>query len=482
MLGDMNLASIIENHEAERPALVDGDNTVSFGELRAKAASIRDRLTKYSIGPDDRVALAAGNEADFASAIMGIMGVGAIAIPVNPRSPLIELQRKIASVKPSLILTGDEGSWILNEKSEMNAPVIAISSIDSDEPTDPPPIVHRDDDDLAVFLLTSGVSGDSKAAMLSHGNLAWVQQAISGPDGLGAHDVTLGSLPFAHIFGLNVVLLASLRLGAKVVLQRRFDAKESLELVRQHGVTSLAGAPPMWQRWATEEGPDDAMATVTSAASGAAFLPIDTFNAIRDRYGIEVGEGYGLTETSPVVTWSRGNPVKPTSVGKVLKGVEIHLLEADGTAVEEGDTGEIVVRSPGVFKGYLDAPDITDAVLTSDGWFWTGDVGVFDPDGYLHLVDRIKDLVIVSGFNVYPSEVENVLMEHPDVRGAVVVGTPDSETGEAVVAHVSGNVSEVALNTFVRDRLSGYKCPTKYLFVDELPVAPTGKLIRRELR
>lgn len=238
----------------------------------------------------------------------------------------------------------------------------------------------------------------------------------------------------------------------------------------------------MWQRWAVADAPDDSLATLTSAASGAAFLPIDTFNAIRDRYGVEIGEGYGLTETSPIVTWSRGISPKATSVGRVLKGVEVALVEPDGTPVEPGDTGEIVVRSPGVFKGYLDAPEITSSVLSSDGWFWTGDVGVFDSDGYLYLVDRVKDLVIVSGFNVYPSEVENALLEHPNVRGAVVVGTPDSDTGEAVVAHVSGTVDEAELDQFVRARLSHYMCPTKYLFVDELPVAPTGKLIRRELR
>ncbi len=478
----MNLASIIDGHEAGREALVDGENVVTYGKLRNQAASIRQRLHSYSIGPGDRVVLAAGNEADFVSATLGILGVGAIVIPVNPRSPLIELQRKLESVKPSLILTGEEGAWILEERAAFNAPVVEISSIDSDDASDGPAIVSRDDDDLAVFLLTSGVSGDSKVAMLSHGNLGWIQEAITGPEGLQPSDITLGSLPFSHIFGLNAVLLTSLRIGAKVVLQRRFDSDGSLELVRRHGITSLTGAPPMWQRWAIADAPDDSMATIQTAASGAAFLPIDTFNAIRDRYGVEIGEGYGLTETSPIVTWSRGVEVRATSCGKVLKGVEVVLVEPDGTPVEEGDTGEVVVRSPGVFKGYLDAPETTASVLTSDGWFWTGDVGVFDSDGYLYLVDRVKDLVIVSGFNVYPSEVENVLMEHPDVRGAIVVGTPHSETGEAVVAHVSGTVDEAALNVFVHARLSGYKCPTKYLFVDELPVAPTGKLIRRELR
>ncbi len=195
-----------------------------------------------------------------------------------------------------------------------------------------------------------------------------------------------------------------------------------------------------------------------------------------------MAEGYGLTETSPIVTWSRGIPVRPTSVGKVIEGAQVVLVEPDGTPVDVGDTGEVVISGPGVFKGYLDSPALTDAVLTDDGWFWTGDVGVFDEDGYLYLVDRIKDIVIVSGFNVYPSEVEGVLMEHPGVRGAVVVGEEDLDTGETVVAHVLGEVDAAELDEFARANLSRYKCPTSYRFVDELPVAATGKLIRRELR
>lgn len=482
----MNLASLIVNHPADRPALIDGDQVITYGQLRASVAAIQQRIVHAGIGPGDRIVLAAGNEPLFAGAAFAIMGAGAIVVPVNPFSPILELKRKLESISASLILVGEEGHWILAEGDILDAPKIDMTDMtDMTKMTlteAHPEIVECDDDDIAFMLLTSGVSGDSKVAMLSHRNLDWIQESITGPEGLNADDVTLGSLPFAHIFGLNAVLLTSLRLGAKVVLQRRFDVDESLRLIRQHQVTSLTGAPPMWQRWATADAPDDSLQSITHATSGAAFLPFDTYNAIKDRYGVEIGEGYGLTETSPVVSWSRGNPIKPTSVGKPLAGVEVVLVEADGTPVDEGDTGEIVVRSPGVFKGYLDAPEVTNQVLTEDGWFWTGDVGVFDSEGYLYLVDRVKDLIIVSGFNVYPADVENVIMEHPDVRGAVVVGTPHGMTGEAVVAHVSGDVSETDLDPFVRKRLAGYKCPTKYHFVDDLPIAPTGKLIRRELR
>ncbi|MEM7326492.1 MAG: AMP-binding protein [Actinomycetota bacterium] len=480
----MNLASIIEHHDAERVALIDGEREITYGELRQQVAAMRASLHALGIGPDDRVAVMAGNEPTFAVGALAALGLGAVAVPVRPSSPLPELIRKLDGVQPDVMILGEAAVWALEHPDQLAMPLLDAATVTDDQAASAPAIVRRDGDDLAFMMLTSGVSSDAKVAMLSHHNLGWVQEAITTDpvNGMNGDDIMLGVLPFSHIFGLNVVLLAPLRVGGCVVLQRRFDAQLSLELIRAHGITTVSGAPPMWQRWAVTDAPDDALATVRSAASGAAALPADVFNAIKDRFGVEIAEGYGLTETSPVVTWSRGIAVKTTSVGKPLDGVEIVLVEEDGTPVDPGDTGEIVVRSPGVFKGYLDAPELTNAVLTEDGWFWTGDMGVFDDDGYLYLVDRIKDIVIVSGFNVYPSEVESVLMEHPNVRGAVVVGTAHGETGEAVVAHVSGEVTEAELNAFARERLSTYKCPTEYHFVDELPVAPTGKLIRRELR
>lgn len=479
-----NLAASIEDHEPGRLALVDGDDRLTYGELRARVAATRAALAARGIGPDSRVAVLAGTEPLFVIGAYAVLGLGAIVAPVNPSSPPIELERKLGAVSPDLLLLGDAGRWALDHTDTISTAMLDLATIDAGPDAADAPLVGRDGDDLAFLMLTSGVSSDAKVAMLSHGNLLWSQDVLIDRPGLTltGDDIALGVLPFAHIFGLNAVLLPVLRLGGTVVLQRRFDAAVSLELIRRHGVTLVGGAPPMWQRWAEIEGPDDALASVRSAGSGAAALPADVFTAIRDRYGVEIAEGYGLTETSPVVTLSPRGQVKPTSVGQPAAGVEVVLAESDGTPVDVGDSGEIVVRSPGVFKGYLDAEDLTSAVLTDDGWFWTGDVGVFDDDGYLYIVDRLKDVIIVSGFNVYPSEVESALMEHPDVNGAVVVGTPHGETGEAVVAHVSGPVTVDDLNDFVCTRLSRYKCPSEYHLVDELPVAPTGKLIRRELR
>ncbi len=479
----MNLARIIDQHPADDLALVDGAEEVTYGQLRERVDAMRTLLANRSVKPGDHVVLACGNEIHFVVAMLGVFGVGAVAAPLNPYSPIKELVRKAEPMEPTLVVVGDVASWMLERPDDVGMPMLDMSQI-VDAGEAPPAVVSCEPSDPAVLLSTSGVSGVPKIAVLSHGNLAWVQEALTncGDQSLQRDDVSLATLPVAHVLGLNVAVLATLRVGGKVVLQRRFDVDESLRLISEHQVTMLTGAPPMWQRWAESDAPADSMASVRFARSGAAALQGPVFEAMRERFGVEVREGYGLTETSSVVSTGRGLEVRQTSVGKPLPGLEVVLVDDDGEPVDFGDVGEIVVRGPGVFQGYLNDPDGTASILTEDGWLWTGDVGLFDDDGFLYLVDRVKDVIIVSGFNVYPAEVETALMAHPDVRGAVVVGTAHGKTGETVVAHISGAVDETELRQFAEEHLSRYKCPTEYHFVDELPVAPTGKPVRRELR
>lgn len=482
----MNLADLINDHDANAVAVVDRDEHITYGDLRRRVAAMQVDLGGRGVGEDSVIALATGNDLAFAVATLSVLGLGGIVMPLNPGSPTAELVRKLDVAHPDLLLIGHAGRAHLDAASITTETVdlIEMASIAA-AATDVPDrvVVDRPDDAAAFYLATSGVSGNAKVAVLTHRNIGWIHEALGEIDPpMTADDVTLGILPFTHIFGLNVVLLGTLRVGGKLVLQQRFDAEESLRLVKEHSVTMLTGAPPMWQRWLAADVPDDLLDSVKYAASGAAALPIAVFEAVKQRFGIEIAQGYGLTETSPIVTLGRGCPVRPTSVGRVLPGVEVALVDEAGTPVDIGDEGEIVVRSPGVFAGYLDDVESTESVLSEDGWLWTGDVGIFDEDGYLYLVDRIKDIVIVSGFNVYPAEVENVLMAHPGVQGAIVTGTVDAMTGEAVVAHVTGTATEEELQLHVTEHLSRYKQPTAYHFLDELPIAPNGKAIRRALR
>jgi long-chain acyl-CoA synthetase len=290
-----------------------------------------------------------------------------------------------------------------------------------------------------------------------------------------------------HIFGLNVVLGLTLLTGARVVLIERFDPVSALEAIDKHNITVVTGPPTMWSAWASMPGVDpSAFSGVRIAVSGAAKMPIETSQLLEDRLGVHVEEGYGLTEASPVVTSATGSSAPRGSVGAPLPGVDVRLVDADGTDALIGDAGELWVRGPNVFRGYWQEPEASSSALTPDGWLRTGDIAIVDDNGHLFLVDRVKDLIIVSGFNVFPAEVEDVLIEHPAVDAVAVIGVPHPHSGEAVKAYVvleaGSSAEEDDLIDWCAERLASYKCPTKVMFVDELPQGLAGKVLRRALR
>jgi long-chain acyl-CoA synthetase len=298
--------------------------------------------------------------------------------------------------------------------------------------------------------------------------------------------VVFGLLPMFHIFGLNVMLDMSLLSGSTVLLIERFDPSSAVEAVERHEVTMMSGPPTMWSALASLGDVSSSFRSVRTAVSGAAKLSSDTVTAVRDNLGVALAEGYGLTETAPVITSATGTDAPTGSIGPVLPGIEMRLVDSDDEDALVGDSGEIWVRGPNVFTGYWHDPEATRAALTEDGWLRTGDVGVVDDDGFVYLIDRAKDLIIVSGFNVFPAEVEDVLIEHPAIDRAAVVGVPHPHTGEAVKAYVvlapGHSAEEDDIITFCADRLARYKCPSKVMFVDDLPRSITGKVLRRALR
>jgi long-chain acyl-CoA synthetase len=355
--------------------------------------------------------------------------------------------------------------------------------------SEPAPIVDRDDDDLALLVFTSGTGGAPKAAMLSHGNLRTnIAQTLSLPGGEHTkEDVVFGVLPLFHIFGLNVMLGAALAVGASVLLVERFDPMSAIEAIQKHGCTIVTGPPTMWGAWAgLPEVPDGAFAAVRIAASGAARLPEETARTVERRFGLRLHEGYGLTEASPVVASTLGTDAPLGSVGVPVPGLEVRLVDDTGEDVLVGDAGEVWVRGPNVFRGYWRDPETSARTVDADGWLHTGDVATVDDDGHLFLVDRVKDLIIVSGFNVYPAEVEEVLVQHPAIDACAVVGVPHPYSGEAVKAYIvtvqGASVEEDEVIRFCASRLARYKCPDKVWFVDEVPQGMGGKVLRRALR
>ena len=498
----MNLASIVESHPAEEIALVSGGRVTTYGELRELVARARGGLRSLGLDDGDRLALVCGNGRDFVVLYLAALGLGVVTVPLNPSSPAPELVREVQVVAARVVVAEPGTAWADVDRGAVptvqhvvstEPPMAGAAAFTHDLLVDdlfaasPVDMVDVASSHLAVMMFTSGTAGAPRAAMLSHGNLlANIEQAqATGADVLST-DVVYGVLPLHHIFGLNVVLGLSLARGASVVLVRRFDPSTALDTIRERGVTVVPGAPPMWLAFSHfDDLPADSFGTVRLALSGAARMPHEATRRLLDRFGLVLHEGYGLTEASPMVSTSAGVEQRIGSVGRVLEGIRVRLVDEEGNDAVAGDAGEVWVKGPNVFVGYHDDPDATARVLTDDGWLRTGDIAVSDDEGNLWLVDRAKDLIIVSGFNVYPAEVEEVLAEHPAVAEAGVVGVPHPHQGEAVKAYVvlrpGATVQEDTLVDWCLDRLARYKCPSKVLFVDALPRNANGKVLRRSL-
>jgi len=282
-----------------------------------------------------------------------------------------------------------------------------------------------------------------------------------------------------------VVLGMTIQSGASAVLAERFDPDQTLDLIARNSVTVVIGAPPMFSALLAVPGGAE-LSSVRLAVSGASPLPPEVLDAFLRRFGIIIWEGYGLTECAPAVTSNALGPqAKPGSIGLPMPGLELRVVDERGEEVEEGDPGEILVRGPNVFSGYWNRPEATAAAL-QDGWLSTGDVAYRDEDGYLFLVDRKKDLIIVSGFNVFPKEVEDAIRHHPKVSEAAVVGIADEHTGEAIQAWVvpkeDANVRPAEILDFLHGYLARFKWPKEIRIVEELPHHVTGKVLRRALR
>jgi long-chain acyl-CoA synthetase len=493
----VNVARIIDGHPDGHPAIIDHDRTVTYGELRSQVARARGGLAALGVGRDDRVAIIAANGVPFVVTYLAALGLGAAVVPLNPGSPPAELSDELAVVAPMAVVVdaGAARAWVGVDAPAVRhvvtvaaGAIVGATSWDdllAAEPVDD--AIDVAPEHLAVLMFTSGTAGAPRAAMLTHGNLlANQRQVLAVPGTVRADDVVYGVLPLYHIFGLNVSLGLTLAVGGTLVLEDQFDPARAVETIRRCAVTAVPGVPSMWAAIAElPDAPADAFASVRRGSSGAARLPLAVAERVEERFGLALSEGYGLTEAAPIVTTSAGLEARFGSVGRVLEGIELRVVDDDGEDVLVGDAGEIWIRGDNVFVGYLDDPEATARVLDADGWLHTGDIALITEEGWLYLVDRAKDLVIVSGFNVYPAEVEEVLAAHPGVAEVGVAGVPDDRTGEAVKAYVvlepGATLAPEALIEHARDHLARYKCPSAVAFVDRLPRNAAGKLVRREL-
>lgn len=492
-----NLAGLVRESAAARPsavAIVHRTGRTTWAELDAAVDAVAASLRARGLAPGDRVALLMGNRPEFVVGYFGALRAGMVAVPLNAGLTAHELVARLTDAGVGLVLAGDGTLPTLREAAaEVPAPP---SIVDVDGPdwvslvtagrADGRVEVDVDPEQVAVLLFTSGTTGRPRAAMLSHRALLANLEQLSqlDPTPMLADDVVLLVLPLFHVYALNSGLGMVARTGATAVLEQRFDPVASLATIRDEGVTNVPGAPPMYVAWSAQPQLREALAGVRLLISGAAPLPPAVLEQFLTLTGRPVWEGYGMTEAAPVVTSTivSGTP-KPGSVGRPIPGVEVSLRDAEGVEVEDDEPGEVWVRGANLFSGYF--PDGAGGP-DDEGWYATGDVAFADDDGDLHLVDRTRELILVSGFNVYPREVEQAIDALDGVQECAVIGVPHPYTGEAVKALVvvapgSGLSSEAVL-AHCETRLARFKCPTIVAIVDELPHTTTGKVSKGRLR
>lgn len=504
----LNLATCLEDSARkcpERVAMILGPHELTYAQVDAGANQVANLLVTNGIAPGDRVALSMPNLPQFAMAYYGILKTGATVVPLNVlfkgREVAYHLEDSGANAylcfegTPDLPIA-ENGRAGFDQvglcQHFVQIPAAGLGEEITIQPSTFSSVVTSEAD-TAVILYTSGTTGRPKGAELTHANLtmnALMCNRLFGftPDHPERH---LVALPLFHSFGSTVQLNSGFSVGATLVLLPRFDAQQALEIFASQSITTFAGVPTMY--WALLNAlpagavPSAITETLRTAISGGSSLPVEIITQFKERFGLDILEGYGLSETSPVASFNhRDRPTKPGSIGTPIWGVEMKLVDEMGQEIplDEDAVGEIAIRGYNIMKGYLGNPSATAEVM-SDGWFRSGDLGRRDADGYYYIVDRAKDMILRGAYNVYPREIEEVLMTHPGVSLAAVIGVPDEENGEEIKAFLipkdGTTLDPDEIIAWARENMAGYKHPRLVEVVDELPMTATGKILKREL-
>ncbi|RJS61692.1 fatty acid--CoA ligase family protein [Bacillus sp. PK3_68] len=511
----MNLSTALEHAAAKQGGKVAYhflDQTATYEELNMAVHRFASGLKALGIEQGDHLALITGNSPQFIISLYGALRAGATVIPINPLySPeeisyivqnadakavilldiLVPLANKIDQTLPFvehyIVCEMNEErtkekqpeEFSIYKKMKTFSKVMDIGL----QPFHPPAV---SEDDTAVILYTSGTTGKPKGAMLSHKNLYSNARDIGSYLQFSEKDRIITVLPMFHVFCLSVCLNAPLISGATMIIFPKFSPKEIFAQAKQHQATVFAGVPTMYNfLYQSGEGHSEDFASLRLCISGGSSMPVALLENFEKKFNVKISEGYGLSEASPVTTFNPlDRPRKAGSIGCSIMNVENKIVNEMGEELPAGEVGELVVRGPNVMKGYYKHPEDTSAAI-KDGWLYTGDLARRDEEGYFYIVDRKKDLIIVGGYNVYPREVEEVLYNHPDVVEAAVLGVPDPNYGEAVLAFVvpkNKELNKENLMDYCRRRLADYKLPQQIEFLEELPKNTTGKILRRALK
>jgi len=515
----LNLAMVFQNNVSSTPdktAIVFGATRLTFAQLDAAVNQIACGLAGLGLGKGDKVALSCPNLPYFPMVYYAILKTGATVVPLNVllKSREIAYHLKDSDARAYFCFQGtpelpmaQEGYKGFRETDECRHFFVITADPGAQSPIDGintlgqlmaghPTVFDMADtsaEDTAVILYTSGTTGFPKGAELSHANM--MMNALVSRDllALNRDDIHVLVLPLFHSFGQTVQMNAGFALGNTLVLIARFETEAVLGAFQAENATVFAGVPTMY--WALlshedKEGKfdlEEIAGTLRIGVSGGASMPLEILKGIEKKYQIPIIEGYGLSETSPVATFNHLHKErKPGSVGTPIWGVEVMVVDDKNNPLPAGEVGEVAIRGHNVMKGYYNKPEATADAFKGTGWFHTGDLGRMDAEGYLYIVDRVKDMIIRGGFNVYPREVEEVLMTHPAVSLASVIGVPHDRHGEEIKAFVVLKEGQAAAETDImawsKEQMAAYKYPRIIEIRDFLPMTATGKILKKELK
>lgn len=503
--------------DPDRPAIKHGPQTITYGELRDAVRRYAGFFSEIGLGVGDKVALSMPNCPEFIYSYLGVSMAGAVVVPLNLTLTLEEIAYvlrdcrarclvlhpalanktdptalKALGISDAIVLDRETLERISGVTPAKPPSAVATVAPDAKEVSYPPRFPNKPprprilaDDRVAAILYTSGTTGKPKGAMLSHKNLLANVKQLDAASDLGTDENFLCALPMFHSFGWTVCVLLPLYLGCTITVLDVFRPKEALATLVDGGITVFCGVPAMLAVLARAVDAPVSLPNIKFVISGGAPLAPTVQEAFEAKFGAPVYEGFGLSEASPVATLNPiGGVRKAGSIGVTLPGVEARIVDDEMRTLPIGEVGELAVRGDNVMLGYHNLPDETAQALV-DGWLRTGDLAREDEDGYFFIVDRKKDLIIISGFNVYPREIEEALLTHPKVQDAAVVGVPDPVKGETIKAFVvpkeGQELERSELTEFLKPKLARYKIPRVFQFVESLPRSPSGKVLKRLL-
>ncbi len=493
----MNLAVNLERsafYFPHRPAIRQAGLEITYAQLNNRANRIATGLIKMGIKPGELVGLCTPNSVDWIAFYFGVLKIGAVVVTLSSLLTGDELVKLVSHAKQRIIFTDEtklqeleqlKGSGglekVICDRGDLSIQRLMATGSGLFEALD------RNRLDTAAILYTGGTTGIPKGVMLTHEGINFSSYSIAYYERSTEKDRALCFLPFNHVFGQIHIMNSTILSSGCLELLPTFDMERILEVLKTGEITKFFAVPTVYIRFLGLPDLKKTLGPLRYCFSAAASMAMEICKQWKERTGITIAESYGMTEAMPI-TFNHYHPEKHVvgSVGQLVHGVEVQIRDTSGNLLEQGQEGEICIRGPNVMKAYLDNPEGTSAAFWEGGWVRSGDIGLFDSNGYLFIVDRLKDLIITGGENVYPREVEEALYSVPEVEECAVIGLPDKEWGERVVAFIvpkSGKtISNSDLKSFLKTRLSSFKVPKEYIITGDLPKSTAGKVLKREIK